>query len=86
MVQQQLVNGTQTPATNQQRKPVNKGTSQDQALRLGECDVAAICQGGDAQAAAVAHILVVVLYLCITDVDLAAPGLLVHEVPAFISA
>ena len=45
-------------------------TTKDQALRLRERDVAPVRQRRDAQAAAVANVLVVVLDLCVADVDL----------------
>ena len=45
-------------------------TTKDQALRLRERDVAPVRQRRDAQAAAVANVLVVILDLCVADVDL----------------
>ena len=44
--------------------------TQPQALRLRERDVAAVCEGGDAEAAAVADVLVLVPDLRVADVDL----------------
>lgn len=49
-----------------------RGAPQDETLRLGECDVAAVCQGRYAKASAIAHILVVVVDLCITYAHLHA--------------
>lgn len=46
------------------------GTAKHQALRLGQRDVAAIREGRDAQAAAVADVLVVVRDLSVANVDL----------------
>ena len=46
------------------------GSPQDQLLRLSEGDVAAVCQGRDAQAATVADVLVAVHDLSVADVDL----------------
>ena len=48
----------------------SRGATQDEALRLRERDVAAVRQRGDAQAAAVADVLIVVFDLRITDIHL----------------
>jgi hypothetical protein len=48
---------------------------------LCQGDVAAVSEGCDTQAAAVANVLIVVLDLSITDVDLAVLGLLILLVP-----
>lgn len=46
------------------------GAAEDEALGLGERDVAAVRQGCDAQAATVADVLVVVRYLRVAYVHL----------------
>jgi hypothetical protein len=55
--------------------------AQHQPLRLCQRDVAAVREGSDAQAAAVADVLVVVRNLGVADVDLAVLGLLIDQVP-----
>jgi hypothetical protein len=45
-------------------------TAQNQALRLCQRDVAAVCELRDAQAATVADVFVVVGDLCIAHIDL----------------
>ena len=47
-----------------------RGAAKHQTLRLSEGDVAAIRQGSDAEAAAVANVLVVVLNLGVANIDL----------------
>ncbi len=47
-----------------------RGAPQDEALCLREGDVASICQGSDAQAAAVANVLTIVSDLRVADVHL----------------
>ena len=52
------------------------GAPQDEALRLGERDVAAVSQGSDAEAPAVAHILIIVadLRIAYTHLHIAQRG------------
>jgi hypothetical protein len=57
-----------------------RSATEDEALRLGEGYVTAVSQWRDAEAAAVADVLVVVADLCIADVHLCqATDITVHH-------